>query len=285
MFSKNFKLKNMTKKNKEAVIKNVLIGTDPEMFLFSPTLNKFVPVCGKVGGTKDEPLKINDKGHAVQEDNVMVEYCIPPCNTAESFIEEINFVKNHINETILKPLGLVSKCVASARFDEADLNSEQAQMFGCDPDYSAYTLLPNEVNRTDMTLRTSGGHIHVGYDNPDPELSMKIIKAMDLHLGLASLILDTDTERRKMYGKAGAYRIKKYGVEYRVLSTFWTDNDALMKWAFDSTMAAVNFVNEGGIITNEEEIENAINNSSVDEALEILNDYNINIPEELLIKI
>ena len=276
----------MTKKVKEPIVKNVKIGADPEMFLFSPTLNKFVPVCGKVGGTKDKPLEITTEGHAVQEDNVMIEYCIPPCTSAEKFIEEINFVKNHINETILKPLNLVSKCVASARFDEKDLDSEQARMFGCDPDYSAYTFMPNEVNRTDMTLRTSGGHIHVGYDNHNPETSMQIIKAMDLFLGLPSLILDTDTERRKMYGKAGCHRIKpKYGVEYRVLSTFWTENNNLIKWAFDSTMNAIEFVNINGIITNEDEIIEAINNNDSTKALEILEDYNIDIPEELLVKI
>ena len=40
-------------------IKNVKIGTDPEMFLFSKEENKFVPVCGLVGGTKKEPLAIS----------------------------------------------------------------------------------------------------------------------------------------------------------------------------------------------------------------------------------
>lgn len=271
------------KKVKEPIVKNVLIGADPEMFLFSNLHNKFVPVCGLVGGTKKEPLAITSFGHAVQEDNVMVEYCIPACNTAEKFVEEINFTKNHINETILKPLNLTAKCVASAYFTEEDLKSPQAQEFGCDPDYNAYTLLENTVGRGNPLLRTAGGHIHVGYDNPDPDVSVNIIKAMDLFLGLPSLILDVDTERRKMYGKAGAYRLKRYGVEYRVLSTFWTDNSKFIKWAFDSTMKAVDFVNIGGIITNENEIEDIINTSNSDAALEVLNDYNIEIPEELLI--
>ena len=259
-------------------VTKVLIGADPEMFLFSEQYNKFVPVCGLVGGTKKEPKKITEDGHAVQEDNVMVEYCIPPCATVEEFVKNIKFTKDYIDETILKPLDLVSRCVASARFKEEELESEQAREFGCDPDYNAWTFETNEVERTDLTLRTSGGHIHVGYEGHNPNTNIDIIRAMDLFLGLPSIIMDTDTERRKMYGKAGAYRHKpKYGVEYRVLSTFWTENEELMKWAFEQTQKAIEFVNAGGIITNPDDIINVINNSDAEKALEILSDYNIEI--------
>ena len=34
---------------------------------------------------------------------------------------------------------------------------------------------------------------------------------MDLFLGVPSILIDPDTERRKMYGKAGDYRLKEYG--------------------------------------------------------------------------
>ena len=193
------------------------------------------------------------------------------------FVKEINFVKDYINETVLKPLGLVSLCVASARFLPKDLQSEQASEFGCDPDYNAYTFTSNEVERTDMTLRTSGGHIHVGYDNPDLNTNIDIVRAMDLFLGVPSILLDTDKERRIMYGKAGAHRMKKYGPEYRVLSTFWTENDKLITWAFEQTMKAVDFVNSNGIITNPNDIVEAINNSDAEKCLEILDDYNINV--------
>ena len=89
---------------KDNLIKNVLIGADPEMFLYSEQYHKFVPVCGLIGGTKKKPLPITDEGHAVQEDNVMVEYCIPPSVTLEEFLKHINFTKDYINETLLKPL-------------------------------------------------------------------------------------------------------------------------------------------------------------------------------------
>jgi hypothetical protein len=53
----------------------------------------------------------------------------------------------------------------------------------------------------------------------------------------------------------------------------------LMKWAFDTTMQAVEFVNAGGIITNEDEIIECINTCNQEKALEILDDYNIKVFE------
>lgn len=257
------------------LINNVTIGSDPEMFLWSETKNKFVPVCGLVGGTKEEPLFITDKGHALQEDNVMVEFCIPPCKTAEEFAENIEFVKNYINDTVLAPLGYVTKSIASARFDINDLQSDQAQLFGCSESYNAWTGDINSVSRADATLRTAGGHIHIGYDNPNHQDSVRLIKAMDLFLAVPSIILDKDTERRKMYGKAGEYRFKKYGVEHRTLSTFWTDTPELCKWAFDQAMKAIDFVNSFGIITDEDRIVRCINNADQSLAREIMDDYNM----------
>jgi hypothetical protein len=268
-------------KTDKTLITGLTIGADPEMFLYSETEEKFVPVCGLVGGTKKEPIPVTKEGHSLQEDNVMVEYTIPPCNTRQEFIDNIIFMKNHINDTILKPKGLISKCIASAKFAFEDLQSDQALEFGCQPDFNAYTFEPNVVNREDILLRTSGGHIHIGYNNPSFPKNIEIVKALDLFVGLPSILLDTDTERRKMYGKAGAYRIKPYGVEYRVLSTFWTDNEKLIAWAFDSVQQAIDFVNMGGIITNEADIIHAINTSDAEAAEDILNEYNIVIDNNI----
>jgi len=264
--------------SKKQLVENIKVGADPEMFLWSNTYHKFVPVCGLVGGTKDNPLAITDEGHALQEDNVAVEFCIPPCTNSYDFIRHITFVKDYINNTVLAPMDLVAKCVASARFTDEDLQNPQAQLFGCDPDYNAWTSEENKVDKNDPLLRTAAGHIHVGYDSPNSDISISIVQAMDLFLGLPSVLLDTDTERRKMYGKAGAFRFKKYGVEYRVLGNFWLDTEYLIEWAFDSTMKAIEFVKSGGIITNSPDIIEAINSCNKELALEILDDYNIEVP-------
>src|SRR3546814_15106496 len=51
-----------------------------------------------------------------------------------------------------------------------------------------------------------------------------LVKQLDWYLGLWSLGKDKDKVRRSLYGKAGACRIKPYGVEYHVLSNFWIKN-------------------------------------------------------------
>lgn len=283
------------KKEEKLLVKNITLGADPEMFLWSNKLNRFWPVVGLIGGTKNLPLPITNEGHAIQEDNVMVEYCIPPSKTADEFVKHIVFTKEYINTLLeniripieneigdldIEDLELVTKCIASATFQYEDLISDQAQMFGCESDYDVYTFDANKVNRINPYLRSAGGHIHLGYDNHNMDTTVKLIKAFDLFLGLQSVILDPDKERRSMYGKAGCYRIKpKYGFEYRTLSTFWTENEELMRWTYNQAMNAINFVNNDGIITNEEEIIKAINTSNVEMAMEILNDYNIEIKE------
>ena len=260
-------------------VTNVKIGSDPEIFLFSESKNKFVPVCGLVGGTKDEPIPVTDDGFSLQEDNVMLEYTIAPSKTREEWVNNINFAKEYIKETVLKPLGLVPKYQAAAFFEFEDLDNEAAQTFGCSPDYNAWTLEQNEVKSDNPLKRTAGKHVHIGYDNPDLDVNIDLIKAMDLFLGVPSVLLDPDTERRKVYGKAGAYRFKKYGVEYRVLSAYFQKNDELIGWVYDNTMAAIEFVNMGGIITNDQEIQDCINNCDKALALEIIEDYKINMIE------
>mgnify|MGYP001601647156 CR=1 FL=1 len=262
---------------KKLKVANALIGSDPELFLYSQEKQKFVPVCGLIGGTKDKPIPVAE-GFGLQEDNVMLEYTISPAKTREEFLKNINFAKDYIRETILTPKGLIPKYQASAEFDFDDLQTPAALMFGCSPDYNAWTLEQNEfVHHPNTLLRTSGMHIHIGYDNPDFDLNTDLVKAFDLFVTIPSLLLDPDTERRKVYGKAGAYRMKSYGVEARQLSGFFQQDDAHIKWVYDNTIAAIDFVNIGGIITNPEQIIEAINTCNKDLALEIIEDYKINV--------
>lgn len=260
-------------------VKNFKIGSDPELFLFSEKHNKFVPVCGLVGGTKDKPIPINQEndGYSLQEDNVALEFTIPAAASRKEWLDSMNFVKDYVTNAVLKNLGLVPRYVASARFLEEDLKSEAAQHMGCSSSYNAWTYEQHQVDRSDYTLRTSGTHVHIGYDDPNSDTNIDLIRAMDLFLGVGSVLLDPDTERRKMYGKAGDYRFKPYGVEYRCLSGYFIKDDQILSWVYDNTLAAIEFVNSGGIITNPDDIIKCINNCDKKLALEIIEDYKINV--------
>ena len=129
------------------------------------------------------------------------------------------------------------------------------------------------------------GHIHIGYDNPEMSTNIEIVKAMDLFLGVPSILLDTDTERRKLYGKAGAFRPKSYGVEYRTLSGFWIANDELIAWAFNNALEALKHVNNGNIISEDKAvmIQDCINTGNEDIANRLIDEFNININRELCV--
>jgi hypothetical protein len=144
--------------------------------------------------------------------------------------------------------GLELDISASKEFPVIDLMHPQAQELGCEPDYNAWTGRVNPRPRAPETLRSSGGHIHIGYDNPTEELSRKIVKAHDLFCGVGSVLYDPDTRRREIYGKAGAHRIKGYGVEYRTLSNFWISSEELMDWVYKQSLKAIDFVKAGNII-------------------------------------
>jgi hypothetical protein len=48
-----------------------------------------------------------------------------------------------------------------------------------------------------------------------------------------------------MYGAAGAFRPKPYGVEYRVLSNAWLQSEELMAWVYRTTTKAITDLFEG----------------------------------------
>ena len=223
---------------------NIKLGADPELFLEKG--GQVVSAEGLVGGTKKSPRMISEEGHAVQEDNIMVEFNIPAASTVKDFKAGIKFVLDYL-EVFADVHGCTLSKKASARVDKAYLRTPQAKEFGCDPDYNVHTLQLNPKISANTNLRTCGGHIHVGYDNPDRATSQNIVRAMDMVLGLESLQLDKDDERRKMYGNAGSFRFKEYGVEYRTLSNFWIMSEDLMEWAFNKTMEAIQMVTSGQI--------------------------------------
>ena len=260
-------------------IKNIKIGADPEIFLIDIKTEQPISSIGIIGGTKHEPIDIG-QGCALQEDNVMAEFCIPPATSAEELNNSITYALEFIDKKV-KPLGYQISIVPSLKFKFEDLDNLQAQTFGCDPDYSAWTKSINiaPTPSPELLLRCAGGHIHVGYDDHDIEKNIKLIKAMDLFLGVPSIVLDTDTDRRSMYGKAGCFRIKPYGVEYRTLSNFWIASEELTNWVFEQTLKAIDFVNNDFDFDDElsMKVQNCINNQNIELANEIIQDLKINV--------
>ncbi len=234
------------------------IGADPEAFLVNRD-GKYISSVGLIGGSKQAPLQLGD-GFAIQEDNVAVEYNIPPCETAEAFVSAINKGLEHLRVRVEK-YGLELKFSPSANFTPDQLDSYQAKVFGCEPDLNAWTQKFNKRPGTkDKSLRSCGGHVHI-QTTADPFL---VGRWMDAIAGLPFVTIDTDAKRRLLYGKAGAMRIKDYpGMEYRTLSNKWLETDNLKIQVFNWTKKATELAESGLEISNKigVKIRRAINTS------------------------
>ena len=247
------------------------LGCDPEVFLRKST-GEFISSVRKIGGSKDYPMPIDDLGNAVQEDNVTVEFNIPPCQSAADFIKHININKEWIHKRASE-LGLEMAIIPSATFSDEELNSREAQTFGCEPDFNAWKdgRMNPRPRAANANLRSCGGHIHIALEDGDDRLA--VIQAMDLFVGCMMLEFDSDTQRRSLYGKAGAFRHKSYGVEYRTASNAWIETDERIQWAWDQTEKAIAYARSGKGFTPTQAkmIQDCINNSD----LELLNELKL----------
>lgn len=259
------------------MIENFTLGADPEMFIVNKSNGKVISAIGLIPGTKAEPCPIKElgDGFAMQTDNILSEFNIPKCYGVSEFIDNIKIAKSYIQKyvkSINKDLDIL--CAASMDVDSDQLQHKQAKLFGCDPDYNAYTeeRNPKPVDAAKHNLRSAGFHIHIGYENNNIDESLYLIKVLDTFLGLPSVIRDTDTRRRSLYGKAGSFRLKPFGLEYRVLSSKMLEDDNLI-FVAKAIGNAINAYNCGKRLPKADYVRLAIDSSNVDLAKLICNDY------------
>lgn len=202
-------------------------GADPELFIVDEN-GKHVSAEGLIPGTKAEPHVV--EGGAVQVDGMAAEFNIDPCSDFETFNNNVTGVMKQLKEML--PKGYNFSIIPAVEFsaDVFDSAPDCAKELGCSPDYNAWTgeLNPPPSLENRPRLRCAGGHIHFGW-TADADLSdlqhlmncRDLVKQLDWYLAGWSIGVDPDPTRRMLYGRAGACRIKPYGVEYRVLSNFW----------------------------------------------------------------
>ena len=221
-------------------------GADPEMFITNAD-GQHVSAEGLIPGTKAEPFKV--EGGAVQVDGMAAEFNIDPVDNFEAFNANIVGVMKQLKSML--PTGYGLSIIPSVDFSPEvfDAAPECAKELGCTPDLNAWEgdLNPPPDPTANPRTRCAGGHIHIGWtenaDMSDAQHFMNgcdLVKQLDWYLGAWSVSQDKDTIRRSLYGKAGACRIKPYGVEYRVLSNFWLTSKALRMEVWNRTVAAIN---------------------------------------------
>ncbi len=141
--------------------------------------------------------------------------------------------------------------ITKKELDKLDANN---QKFGCMPSKNSYIAdeLETKITAVDPLKyrnRSAGGHIHIGtssfpsFKKKLEEAPDEIVQMLDIIVGNTCVLVDRDKGnkiRRKLYGRAGEYRLPPHGLEYRTLSNFWLTHYYLMSLAFGLTRFAIN---------------------------------------------
>ena len=198
------------------------------MFVYDSKKEMIVPCPGWFGGTKDRPLDIGE-GCYRQIDSVAAEFNIPVVTTLDEWVYYYNYCIRRGNE-VLKSRGnknLELIALSSHYFYPHQLTHKRHVTFGCSSSQCAYDwsiLSPNPEDAGNM--RTTGAHIHIGFKVEEgfgADVVKRLIMCMDKCVGIPSVKMDKDRNRRKIYGQAGEFRDKMVGdgdtfiLEYRTL--------------------------------------------------------------------
>jgi len=194
-----------------------MVGADPEFFIFDE--GRPIPAVMVL----ESPIVMKGIGY-IQADGIQFE-CNPIPDNAEALTEKITALlerAKEFGEVVFAPTIKVEKKIIAMA---GAFNSSSLQ-FGCSPDLSIYGERASyRGSAIGIPYRFAGAHIHI--DAP-PEA----IKVLDRILGLVineqvpnvngdNIIGGVEGEalRRQYYGRAGIYRKKEYGSEWRVPSS------------------------------------------------------------------
>lgn len=221
-------------------------GSDPELMLTLNGIHR--SAIGVIKGSIED--RISKNGHEFYYDNVLAECAIKPGSCREEVIDNFRDCLQ-IYASMVRPYELITQ--ASHIFNDNELLHPDARKVGCAKDFCAYEMAQKDAPVKEISegnLRSCGGHIHLGADvlasdGPEPILAVYLL---DLLVGVPSLWLDKDPtspKRRAIYGKAGRYRSKTYGIEYRPLGNFWLESPQLVGLIYDLSMFAIECVESG----------------------------------------
>lgn len=224
--------------------KDILIGCDPEFFLYDRTIGQHVSAHGLVPGNKKEPYKLKDG--AVQLDGTAVEFNINPTNCPREFEKNVLSVLGEIRKMIPKKYDFSFN--SSVIYEERYFSTipSECLVLGCEPDYSSTTgkmkVIPKLTKGSGLDkMRTGAGHIHIGWtsgvDNPhtgdhfqDAQMVCRMLNDYYYGNGIAYLWESKYDRRFKLYGSEGAFRPKSYGAEFRAFGNSWLKYPNLYKF-------------------------------------------------------
>lgn len=124
---------------------------------------------------------------------------------------------------------------------------DEIKRFGCNPTVNVHEEDFERGDGMNERFRSAGGHIHLGVTKKIKAKYMNLVKVLDIVVGNTCVLIDRDpsnARRRKIYGRAGEFRLKPYGLEYRVPSNFWLKNYKLFSMVTGLCRNAVSIIVE-----------------------------------------
>lgn len=254
----------------------VTFGSDPEFFF---SKNGEVVIAGEV--LPEKGLKAGIGKFII--DGVQAEFNPPPETCRARMFSNFRALFSYLRETIRQDVELDFSQIKKLPKKQLDKIEEKHKKFGCDPSKNYYGKSDITVDPMVYPFRSAGGHIHLGrhntYTNKVLENPDRLVPILDLIVGNTCVLIDRDKgniERRKVYGRAGEYRLPPHGLEYRTLSNFWLRSYPLMSMVFGLARFAINIVasdldEEYLKLVDLKDVQKAINENDFDLALSNFN--------------
>ena len=240
-----------------AGIPRTAFGMDPELFMTHPDIGIVgsEEVLAEHDGNYHAYTDYNNEARFVQ-DGVQLEFHTEHADTCRARLS------NAIGQSLRTLRNDARRNGASIDFtttmkvskDTLMRLSPESRELGCLPSRNAYgEVSPVPTDGMKYRWRSAGGHIHLdlrtsttnrgraeGYRNREDIESL--VRLLDLFVGIPSVLLARgkgELKRREAYGRAGEYRVKRYGIEYRTLSNFWLQSPYVFSLIFGQADTAV----------------------------------------------
>ncbi len=200
-----------------------MMGADPEFAVWDRKEEKFVPAhtVGVPGRTEKGDGGFFRDGFGL-EFNPLAWTCIGLGLNGLRF--QIDAARHHIAKHVGEEGRFELRAPIAVQIDPQEALKDAPRdvlEVGCNPSFNIYDdwLRPITAPWTPQTsgLRMFAGHMHFsGYkDMHHPEHTAHRVRALDLMVGVPLTYIFQDEplifERRKFYGKAGEFRLQKYG--------------------------------------------------------------------------
>lgn len=242
------------------------LGGDPEFFVADKKAGKILSASDFFPG-KEKPIIITENlaGKMADTypsklffDGIQAEIAPTPTACREYLVDNYRACLKAAYDIVDKTSKMLMRPSVKVQRAVIDNAHPEARIFGCAPDFNAYTCGVNTcaMDASKHPFRYAGGHIHLGVssvylkkDSPEYLIAkteqghLGTIKMLDLFVGVLSVLLDNSpasTRRRSKYGKAGCFRPTPYGVEYRTMSCFWLKSPMLVSLMYGMARLAWN---------------------------------------------